>query len=349
MKMLLMLKSWCLILLLLVTTNASAYYAAGFQVTQLPGMNSSVNDTIDDFWKKTREALAAISVDAKEEVVNEPLPYRKYFITVKSLNNVTVSGFLSVPVQGEAPAHPWPVLVTASGYSGNGQGIQLGECQRGYAVLQVYPRGQGPSANYFTIHSDKLSTNLAGPGAYYYRGAYMDMVRMIDYVVTRADIDSSRIAMVGTSQAGGIALAVAALDPRIKTVVAHVPFLCHLRQAAVIPGSLAKILLDQAGNNNEKAFQTLDYFDPYVLARHIRVPTFISAGGKDVLCPAATVKAVYDQIPTTKKEYQFYPDLAHTSCMDSYARTWTFLDQYFKNRKKIKEGGAEVHKKHDRK
>ncbi|MCD2422665.1 acetylxylan esterase [Niabella pedocola] len=292
---------------------------------------SYLPDSIDAFWQKTRTQLSAIPIDGKTEPVTEALPYKKYFITVKSLNKVTVAGYLSIPVQGETPAKPWPLLVTTCGYSGNGQGVQLGECQRGYAVLQVYPRGQGISSNYFTINSDKLSTNLASPEGYYYQGGYMDIIRMIDYIVTRPDIDTTRIAMVGTSQAGGISLAVTALDNRIKTVVAHVPFLCDLRRAAALP-SLAKNLLDRAGNNNQKAFRTLDYFDPYMLAGRIRVPVFMSAGGKDALCPAPTVKAVYDRIPAGEKTYRFYPDLPHTSCMDSYARTWVFLDQYFKNK-----------------
>ena len=121
------------------------------------------------------------------------------------------------------------------------------------------------------------------------------------------------------------------MDNRIKAVVAHVPFLCNLRKAATLP-SLAKTLLDRSGSNNEKAFRTLDYFDPYLLAGRIRVPVFMSAGGQDALCPALTVKAVYDRIPTREKKYRFYPGLPHTSCMDSYARTWVFLDQYFKNK-----------------
>jgi cephalosporin-C deacetylase len=286
---------------------------------------------IDSFWQKTRTLLSAIPIEASVIPTNEPLPYKTYFVTVKSLNNVEVAGYLSVPVQGEAKAKPWPVLITASGYSGNGQGVQLSECQRGYIVLQVYPRGQGISANFYTIVSDKLSTKLNSPEGYYYQGAYADMMRMIDYVVTRPDVDSNRIAIVGTSQAGGIALAIAALDPRIKAVVAHVPFLCNLRLAGTMP-SLAKSLLDRAGANNAASYNTLDYFDPYVLAHRIRVPLFITAGGKDVLCPVATIRSVYDRVEGVK-EYKFYPDLPHTSCMDSYARTWPFLDRYFLNKK----------------
>lgn len=290
----------------------------------------SMPDSIILFWKKTRGQLDKVPINANVKTVQEPLPYKKYYVTVNSLDDVTISGFLAVPVKGEGDVKPWPVLVTTCGYSGNGQGVQLSDCQRGYIVLQVYPRGQGMSGDYFTIGSDKLSTNALSPEHYYYRGGYMDIIRMIDYIVTRTDVDTSRIAMVGTSQAGGISLAVTALDNRVKAVVAQVPFLCNLRMASRMP-SLAKSLLDKAGSNNEKVLGTLDYFDPYVLADQIKVPVFMSGGGKDVLCPAATVKSVYDRIKSIK-EYQFYPDLPHTSCMDSYARSWSFLDKYLLGR-----------------
>ena len=292
----------------------------------------SFSDSIDAFWIKTRQKLDAVPMEAKVSQAVEGLPFRKYIITLQSLNNVTIVGYLAIPVQGEGPAKPWPLLVTTTGYSGNGLGLQLGECQRGYAVLHVYPRGQGPSADYFNINSDKLSTKLTSPEGYYYQGGYMDIIRMIDYAVTRPDIDSTRIAMVGTSQGGGMALAITALDSRVKAVVAHVPFMCNIRLTATLP-SHAKTLLERAGNKNEAAFATIDYFDPYMLARRIKVPAFVDAGGKDVICPAPAIKSVYDRIKSEIKEYHFYPDLTHTSCMDSYARTWVFLDQYFKNNK----------------
>lgn len=283
---------------------------------------------VDAFWTKTKEQLSKIPIEAVVKPINEALPYKTFFVTVKSLNNVTVAGYLSIPVQGEAKARHWPVLVTTSGYSGNGQGVQLSECQRGYAVLQIYPRGQGVSANYFTINSDKLSTKLNSPEGYYYQGAYADIIRMIDYIFTRPDIDTNKVALVGTSQAGGISLAVTALDNRVKAIVAHVPFLCNFRLAATMP-SLTKTLLDRAGANNERSYKTLDYFDPYILSDRIKVPVFMTAGGKDVLCPEQTIKSVYNKIQSVK-EYKFYPDLPHTSCLDSYALTWTFLDKYFK-------------------
>lgn len=308
--------------------------------SQADAQQSATPAAIDAFWKKTREALQAIPIDAKVEKVDEPLPYRKYLVTVRSLGNVTVAGYLTIPISGEAHAKPWPVIVTVPGYSGRQVGVMQSECQRGYAILQVYPRGQGISEKYFKLERDKLAGKLDNPEGAYYQAAYADVMRMIDYIVTRPDIDSNRIAMVATSQGGGISLAVTALDKRVKAVVAHVPFLCNMRLAATMP-SLVKNLLDKAKSNNEAAYQTLDYFDPLQLSSHITVPVLMSAGGKDVLCPQQTVQSVYDKI-TSNKQLIIYSNLPHTSCNDFYNQTWPWLEKNFrkptkkkKNRQKI--------------
>ena len=111
------------------------------------------------------------------------------------------------------------------------------------------------------------------------------MIRGVDYLMARPDIDNQRVAIAGTSQGGGIALAIAALDPRLKAVVAHVPFLCDMRQAARTQGSLVKKLLDQAEMNDESHLRTLDYFDPLQLASSIHAPALVSSGGRDTTLP----------------------------------------------------------------
>jgi hypothetical protein len=54
----------------------------------------------------------------------------------------------------------------------------LDECQCGYAILQVYPRSQGPSAELWKIDGpDKLTWRLSRPDGAYYQGAYSDVIR----------------------------------------------------------------------------------------------------------------------------------------------------------------------------
>jgi cephalosporin-C deacetylase len=282
------------------------------------------------FWQKTLSRLAAEPMEAMVEPVTEPLPYRKFRVTLRGLDGVHFRALLALPVQGESPAKPWPAIVTVPGYGGTQQGVMLSECLRGYAILQVYPRSQGESEALWKIDGpDKLTWHVAQPEGAYYQGAYADVVRAIDYLVTRADLDPARIGLAGTSQGGGIALAVAALDPRVKAVVAHVPFLCDFRTAARTPNSLVKILLDRAKGNHEATLNTLDYFDPLALAPDLHAPALVSVGGKDEVCPAVTIRAVFDRIPGVKS-LVVYPDLTHTSCAAFYDLSWPWLDYYLR-------------------
>jgi cephalosporin-C deacetylase len=187
----------------------------------------TLTSRIAQFWAQTKADLATVPMDAVVEPTKEALPYHTYKVTLRGLNGVKFNVMMAIPVQGEAPAKPWPVIVTTCGYGVTaGQGVMLGECQRGYIIMQVFPRGQGMSADLFKIEGDKLTMHAEQPNGAYYQGAYADMIRTIDFAMTRPDVDPNRVAMMATSQGGGICLAVASLDARVKTVVAHVPFLC---------------------------------------------------------------------------------------------------------------------------
>jgi cephalosporin-C deacetylase len=289
---------------------------------------------INRFWEMTRGKMTVEPMEIKVEEVKEPLPFKKYKVVLRGVYTVSFVSFLAIPIQGEAAPGPWPVIITVPGYGGSQQGVMLSECQRGYAVLQVYPRGQGESEALWKIDGDKLTGHLDRPEYHYYRDAYADVMRAMDFVQTRADLDGERIALVGTSQGGGIALAVGAVDPRVSAIVAHVPFLCNMRMASHIEGSLVKTQLDRAKRNDDAALDILDYFDPYQLAPQLKAPVLMSAGGKDRVCPKATIESVYERIPGTNKTLKFYPELAHTSCVDFYNLTWHWLDEHLRKESK---------------
>lgn len=99
---------------------------------------------------------------------------------------------------------------------------------RGISVLVVYRRGQGERAELREVPagSTKLTLGLGHP-AQYYRAGYADCLRGIHFLCTRPEIDAGHIGPLGLSQGGGLTLAVAALDQRVRAAVAHEPFLCN--------------------------------------------------------------------------------------------------------------------------
>ena len=269
-------------------------------------------------------------MDAAVEPVNDALPYRKFRVTLRGLYGIRFRAYLSIPVRGESHAAPLPAIITAPGYGGWQQGIMLDECQRGYAILQVFPRSQGESEMLWKIDGpEKLTWGIAKPEGYYYRGAYADMLRGIDFLASRPEVDPKRIGIMGTSQGGGIALAVAALDPRIRAATAHLPCLCDMRAAAAMAGSLVNTLLNKTGLNNGEASNTLDYFDAARLAPNLRAPVLISAGGKDATCPAAAIRSTFDRVAGIKSLVS-YPDLPHTTSQGFYVLSWAWMDTYLR-------------------
>jgi cephalosporin-C deacetylase len=294
----------------------------------LAALHGAVAQDIPSFWRSTLSRLAAEPIESSIEDTHDPLPYKTFRVEYRSLGGIRVRALLAIPVRGGENTKPFPAIVTAPGYGGSQQGIMLSECQRGYAILQVFPRSQGPSAELWKIDGpEKLTWKLDQPQGAYYQGAYSDVIRGVDYLLTRNDIDRERIGIAGTSQGGGIALAVASLDPRIKTVVAHVPFLCDVRQAAHTEGALVKKLLDAAQMNDERHLRTLEYIDPLQLVPALKAPALLSSGGKDTVCPASTIRAVFDTMPGIKTLFHD-PDLGHTSSERFYKMTWAWLHAY---------------------
>lgn len=69
---------------------------------------------ITAFWKSTRERLAAEPMDAKVELLQEPLPYRKYRVTLRGLDGIPFRAYLAVPVRGESSSKlRLPAIVTS--------------------------------------------------------------------------------------------------------------------------------------------------------------------------------------------------------------------------------------------
>lgn len=225
---------------------------------------------------------------------------------------------------------PLPGLITGPGFGGWAQGVELSECQRGYVILQVFPRGQGLSEAAIPIaRNAKLTAALDHPADHYYRWAYLDLVVALGVLASDPAVDSARIGSVGTSQGGGLALALAALDARIRVVVADLPFLCGLRDCAAIPGSLVYELLDEAGLRSSPNLETLDYFDAVRLAPWIQAPTLLTSGGRDRTCPAETISAVYDRLPGVRCLLH-EPSLDHAPSGRFYSATWWWLDWHLR-------------------
>jgi cephalosporin-C deacetylase len=283
-------------------------------------MNMPSDERIDAFWRSTLQLAAQTPLDATREPISTWHPYSTFGVSYRGWQGDVIRALLSVPINPIRT--PLRAIITAPGYSGWQQPVELSDCQRGFAILQIFPRDQGLSGPWPIGQSrqgpEQLLIGIDSPETFYYRGAYVDMVRGVDFLATCPEVDIARVGAMATSQGGALVLAAGSLDPRIKAVCAHVPYFCDM------PNN------DQFKKRNHEVFrrpEVFGYFDPAVLAARCRVPALLSSGGADEVCPANTIHSVYARLPGIKSIIH-YPALPHTSSADFYDLGWHWMSRY---------------------
>jgi len=288
-------------------------------------------DDLDSFWKQTLNELAEIPMDVRLEPAPEQSgrEYTTYRVTLTSWDGIRIRAWYSVP--NDVPRGRFSAVMTAPGYSGT-KLIPIHLVQQGYAVLTLYPRGQGESqAEWKLEEGNKLTYHITDRDKYYYRGGYADCVRGIDFLVAREEIDSERIGMWGRSQGGGLTLVTASLDGRLKAAIAEEPFLCNypiaIESVKTHPYAELSDYLNAHPSHQAAALATLAWFDPMSLVERITCPVLVNVGMKDETCPFRTIMPVFEKIKC-QKALMIYPDLGHSPCTDfnNHAKNW--LDRY---------------------
>lgn len=129
---------------------------------------------------------------------------------------------------------PLPGIVFLCGHSDDGKAERLyhetglGLVLKGYAVLAVDPMGQGERTEYIDA-ATKNSLVSEGVEHHHYisRPSFLidwtlsglrtwDCVRAVDYLVSRSEVDTSKLAAVGNSGGGQMGMLITAVDTRIK-------------------------------------------------------------------------------------------------------------------------------------
>jgi cephalosporin-C deacetylase len=263
----------------------------------------------DEFWRRTLQEAAQIPLNVRVTPVETGLrTVEVYDVTFAGYGAHPVRAWLRLPRLADCA--PLPGIVQFHGY-GSGRGHALDDllwASAGYAHLLMDTRGQGggyaggdtgdPVGSSGPTQPGFLTKGLESPQDYYYRRVYVDAVRAVQVLREHAQVDASRVAVVGASQGGGIALAVAGLVPDLVAALhAQSPFLCDIRRATRITDAAPyrEIGTYLAAHRTSAAavFETLGYFDGLGFAARAKAPAWFSAGLMDGVCPPSTAFGAY--------------------------------------------------------
>jgi cephalosporin-C deacetylase len=277
------------------------------------------------FWADTLAATREHPLDALVTDHDVDLPLvEAYDLSFAGFDGQRVRGWYLRPRRGDGPL---PCVVHFLGY-GDGRGSPLEWLTwpaAGYAVIVMDTRGQGARTRRAGATGDSggsqsphvegfLTKGILDPADYYYRRVFTDAVRAVEVAHTLEGIDRSRIAVEGTSQGGGIALAAAALADGVSAAMLNVPFLCHFSRAIEITdrGPYAELLsfLRTQRDLADRALETLRYFDGMNMAASSTVPSLFSVALMDPICPPSTVYAAYNHYAGAK-EMNIFPYNEH--------------------------------------
>lgn len=250
-------------------------------------------------------------------------------MSLDSFQGRRIRAWYSVP-KDKRPGSRLPAVLAVPGYGGD-KPIPTHVVAGGFAVLTLFPRGQGESIQEWELESGtKFVYHIDDKEKYYYRDAYMDCVRGLDFLCSRPEVGPARLGMWSRSQGGGLTLATAALDSRLQVAVAEEPFLCNFPVAIHVASRPYVELCEYAAANPERRpaiLETLSYFDPLSLVDRITCPTLVDIGMKDETCPYRTVMPVFERLPGPKAIH-IYPDLDHNPCTYFNAHAMSWLRRY---------------------
>lgn len=267
----------------------------------------------DAFWAGTLTEAAAYPLDVRVAPVATALRTIDVFdVSFAGYGGHPVRAWLRLPRQRSGRL---PAVVQFHGYaSGRGHPLEdLLWASAGYAHLLMDTRGQGgeyaggdtgdpvgagPSAVGF------LTRGVADPRDYFYRRVFTDAVRAVAAVRRLPEVDATRVGVVGASQGGGIALAVAGLVPDLRAVQVQAPLLCDIRRATHVAGSGPYLEIARYLTAHRRAvgdvFATLAYFDGIAFAQRAAAPAWFSTALADDTCPPSTVFGAYHEYAAGK-------------------------------------------------
>ncbi len=308
------------------------------KLKEYKGINPKPAD-FEAYWNKALVEMRAL--DPQVEIVPDK-DFQVPFATCSHLWFTGVGGarIHAKLIQPKNAGEKHPAILQFHGYSGDcGDWLdKLGFAAAGFTVASLDCRGQGGLSEDTgcvkgNTHRGQIIRGLDdAPEKLLFRQIYLDTVQLATIVMEMPDVDAKRVGAMGGSQGGGLTLACAALEPRIKRIAPLFPFLSDYRRVwnmdqAKDAYEELKLFFrrhDPQHKREDEIFTRLGYIDVQHLAPRIKAEVMMAVGLMDTICPPSTQFAAYNKIKS-KKSLELYPDFGHEGLPGFLDKTFQFM------------------------
>ena len=290
----------------------------------------------DEYWATALAQLNATPINATlTEIPSKSSATRKiYLVEMQSVADglsgepVTIRGYYAQPTDGKKHPVIMHYLGYDSGYRPGGQDVKP-YCPDGgtsnYAEFYLSTRGQSINnrlsgereadgkGDFTNSYGDWFAYEFGNKDAYYYRGAYMDCVRAIQFMAEQPTSDMNNLFAEGQSQGGAFTYAAAALSGyTFQAIAPAVAFMGDFPDYFQITNWPAYVAQQNQGSmTDQQMYAFLSYYDTKNLATKIACPVIACIGLQDNVCPPHTNLAPYNNLLSTDTQLIFNPENAH--------------------------------------
>ncbi|XP_077473885.1 protein ABHD13 [Stigmatopora argus] len=158
-------------------------------------------------------------------------------------------------------------------------------------------------------------------------GLHLDAEATLDYVMSRPDLDKTKVILFGRSLGGAVVLRLASVNPhRVAAVMVENTFLSIPQMAATLFSFLPLRLLPLWCYRNQ--------FLSYGRVAQCRMPSLFISGLSDQLIPPVMMKQLYEMSPARTKRLAIFPEGTHNDtwqCQGYFAALEQFIGELLKS------------------
>ena len=305
--------------------------------------SSPLPKDFDAYWEKALKELD----DAGVEFTLAPAGFSAPGVRCQHLYFTGVGGarigckLICPEFTDHRPSAKIPAIAMFHGYSLNSGGWidKLPYAYAGYAVLAMDVRGQmGLSEDNLVVSGNTLRGHIIrglfgnDPDQLFFRNIFLDAAQAARILMSMDFVDEHRVGATGWSQGGGLTIACAALEPRVKMNAPVYPFLTDYKRTWEMDlfknayDELSYYIrnMDPRHQRIDAMFEMLGYIDVANLAPRIKGETYMFITLQDEICPPSTQFAAYNRVKA-KKSCEIYPNHGHEGLPEAAELIYNFF------------------------